>query len=101
MTIEYIRYELSSHTPDQFKDGYARAALALKSAPECLGYEITQCEEAATVFVVRIHWESTQAHLNGFRTGPYFADFYRDVAPFFKDIAEMRHYATTDLVWSR
>ena len=101
MTIEYVRYDLKSSTPAQFIAGYAQAVAALKAAPECLGYDLSQCEEDPASFILRIRWQSTRAHLEGFRKGPHFQTFFRAVSPFYTEIAEMRHYSPTDLDWVR
>lgn len=100
MTTEYIRYTLTTTTPEQFIDGYRKAAEQLQAAPECLGYDLTACEEERNSFILRIRWSSTQAHLEGFRKGPHFGPFFVAVKPFFSEITEMRHYRSV-LDWTR
>lgn len=101
MTVEYIRYALRAHTPDDLVAAYREAGLHLQAAPECLGYDLTACEEEATSLILRIHWASAEAHLGGFRKGPNFPPFLAAIRPFIDEIAEMRHYAPTDLAWTR
>jgi len=101
MTIEYIRYMLATHSPAAFLDAYAEACKHLASAPECLGYDLAQCDEDPKSFVLRIHWVSAEAHLNSFRPGPHFAPFFAAIRPFVPEIAEMRHYTPTALKWAR
>jgi quinol monooxygenase YgiN len=101
MIIEYIRYDLSAHQPEELVSTYAAATDALRAAPECEAFELTQCEEAPRSFILRIKWLSTDAHLQGFRKGPHFAAFLAAIKPFISEIAEMRHYAPTDVVWTR
>ena len=101
MTIEYIRYVLKDHSAEEFLAGYETAVASLQAAPECLGYDITRCEEEANAFILRIHWASTQAHLEGFRKGANFPPFLAAIKPFIPEIAEMRHYAETPLAWVR
>ncbi|MDR3528226.1 MAG: antibiotic biosynthesis monooxygenase, partial [Rhizomicrobium sp.] len=72
----------------------------LAAAPECLGYDLTQCEEDANSFILRIQWHSTKAHLEGFRKGSHFPPFFAAVKPFFDEITEMRHY-TPVFGWQR
>jgi len=100
MTTEYIRYTLTSTPRDQFIAGYQKAAAHLQAAPECLGYDLTACEEEPSSFILRIRWKSTQAHLEGFRKGPHFAPFFAAVKPFFSEITEMRHYGPV-FDWTR
>jgi hypothetical protein len=101
MTVEYIRYDLAAHQPEELVKAYAIAAGALRAAPECAGFELTQCEEAPRSFILRIEWRSTAAHLEGFRKGAHFPPFLAAIKPFIGEIAEMRHYAPTPVVWCR
>ena len=101
MTIEYIRYDLVAHQPEDLVRAYVIAAAALRAAPECMGFELAQCEEAPRSFVLRIEWQSTAAHLQGFRKGPHFPPFFAAIKPFVGEIAEMRHYSPTTLEFRR
>ena len=101
MTIEYIRYELVAHEAEEFLHAYGVAAEALRAAPECMAFELARCEEAPRSFVLRIEWQSTAAHLQGFRKGPHFPPFLAAIKPFVGEIAEMRHYSPTSLVFRR
>jgi quinol monooxygenase YgiN len=101
MTIEYIRYDLVAHQPEELVAAYTTAADSLRASPECLAFELRQCEEASRSFILRIEWQSTAAHLQGFRKGPNFPPFLAAIKPFIGEIAEMRHYAPTPVAWSR
>lgn len=102
VSIEYIRYNLKHSSPEAFIAGYRVAAQSLKAAPECLGFDLTQCcDEDPKSFILRITWASKEAHLQGFRQGPHFPAFFAAVRPFFDEIAEMKHYAGVDLEWTR
>jgi len=101
MIVEYIRYELAAHQPEDLVRAYTIAADALRAAPECMAFELAQCEEAPHSFVLRIEWRSTDAHLQGFRKGPQFPPFLAAIKPFIAEIAEMRHYSPTSVVFRR
>lgn len=101
MITEYIRYELKASTPEALISAYAAASRHLKAAPECLGYELTRCEEAQASCILRILWTSSQDHIEGFRKGPHFPPFLALIRPFIGEIAEMRHYADTGVAWIR
>lgn len=101
MTIEYVRYVLTSHEPSELLAAYTEAFDHLATAPECLGYELTQCAEDSRSFILRIHWASADAHMEGFRRGPNFPPFLAAIRTFIPEIAEMRHYDPTGLQWTR
>ena len=100
-TVEYIRYALIDHDPDSLVTAYREGGRHLAAAPECLGYELTQCTEDANSFILRIHWVSIDAHMNGFRRGPHFPACLAAIRPFIPEIAEMRHYRPTGTEWMR
>ena len=101
MIIEYIRYRIDEPRAAAFLAAYEEAQASLRTSPHCLGYELSRCTEAPESFVLRIHWDSAEGHLQGFRKGPDFAAFFRAVQPFLQDVEEMRHYEATHLRWSR
>lgn len=101
MTTEYIRYDLSAHQPHELVDAYLVAAASLRAAPECRAFDLARCEEAPGSFILRIEWTSTAAHLQGFRKGPHFGPFLAAIKPFIPEIAEMRHYESTVVTWTR
>lgn len=101
MIVEYIRYELKQHQPDDLIAAYRQASLQLQAAPECLGYELSRCVEEPSSLTLRILWTSTEDHLQGFRRGPHFPPFLAAIQPFIGEIAEMRHYAPNDVAWAR
>lgn len=97
MIVEYIRYTLTSHEPNEFLDAYADAACHLATAPECLNYELAQCSDDSRSFILRIQWVSAEAHLREFRSGPHFPPFLAAIRRFVPEIAEMRHYVVVPL----
>jgi quinol monooxygenase YgiN len=98
MIVEYVRYMIAQKRADAFEAAYAQARESLDASPECLGYELSRCTEDASSYVLRIEWESVEAHLAGFRKGPRFPVFLSAIKPFVSDIVEMRHYALTAVV---
>ena len=97
MTVEYIRYMLTNHTPDALVAAYQQAAEHLKAAPECVAFELSQCDEEPASFILRIHWTSADGHMKGFRGGPNFPPFLAAIRPFIPEITEMRHYSRTSV----
>src|SRR5688572_28157133 len=95
MIVEYIRYEVSD--ADALVRAYEDARFALDASPHCLAYELSRCAEEPKSFILRIEWDSSEGHLQGFRKSPEFAGFLAAVRPFLNDIREMRHYEVTSV----
>lgn len=101
MTVEYIRYTLTTHSPESFLAAYTEAVKHLAAAPECLGYDLSQCDEDPRSFILRIHWVSAEAHMQKFRQGAHFPPFLAAIREFIPEISEMRHYSPTALNLTR
>jgi hemoglobin len=97
MVVEYIRYRVESERTAAFEQAYRLGQAYLRMAPECIGWELGRCEEDPTSWTMRIEWTSTEAHLQGFRKGPWFPAFLEQVRPFVEAIEEMRHYRPTEV----
>lgn len=97
MIVEYIRYQMKNHSAQDLVSAYKEAAKFLKAAPECISYELSQCPEDLNSFILRIEWQSAEAHLKGFRGGPLFSGFLQAIRNFIGEITEMRHYEIIDL----
>ena len=97
MIVEYIRYSIPEADRETFEAAYRRAQAALTQSPHCLAYELSQCAEDRGAYILRIEWDSTEGHLQGFRSSPEFREFFANVRPFVGAIAEMRHYEVTSV----
>ncbi|WP_460357552.1 globin domain-containing protein [Actinoallomurus acanthiterrae] len=93
--VEYIRYRVPADTRDAFEAAYARAAVPLGAAPQCVEYELTQCTEDEFSYILRIVWTSEEDHLSGFRKSANFTAFFEQIRPYVDQIEEMRHYRRT------
>lgn len=90
MIVEYIRYRVPD--PEEFEAAYRRAVVPLDKAPQCLDYELSRCVDEPECYVLRIIWTSAEDHLEGFRNGEHFAEFFAEIKPYVSNIEEMRHY---------
>jgi heme-degrading monooxygenase HmoA len=93
--VEYLRYTVPAGREDEFVEAYRQAAAALEQSPHSLAYEVAQCIDEPTTFVVRLEWDSPEGHLEGFRRSPQFGTFFQPVRPFVQSVQEMRHYRVT------
>lgn len=101
MIVEYIRYKIAEGRAGDFVQAYDKAAESLRASRHCLGFELSRCSEAPEHFILRIQWDSSEGHLQGFRKSPEFGPFFAAVKPFLSDIEEMRHYELTAVRWTR
>ena len=92
MVIEYIRYRIAEEQAPAFLQAYRQAQHSLTASAHCLGFELSQCLEEPTRYVLRIEWDSMEGHLEGFRRSGEFRVFLGHVRPFVEWIEEMQYY---------
>ena len=92
MIVEYLRYTIDADRQAAFIGDYGRASVPLQSSAYCKGYELCQCVEDPSQFVIRIQWTSAADHLQRFRGSAEFKQFFAHIRAYLNDIDEMRHY---------
>ncbi|GAA2083897.1 group II truncated hemoglobin [Actinomadura alba] len=95
MIVEYIRYRVPVERSEEYEAAYARAAVPLARAPQCVEYDLNRCVEDPEAYVLRIVWTSAEDHLTGFRGSANFREFFAEIKPYVEQIEEMRHYEHT------
>lgn len=96
MIVEYLRYTIDPARQSEFKEAYAKASEPLLQSPYCLSYELCQCDEDNSQFIIRIEWTSSSDHLEKFRKSEDFRRFLTYIKTYIDDIDEMRHYTQID-----
>ena len=96
MTIEYIRYTIPPGQEAGFIEAYGAAKVPLMSSDYAKTYDICQCDEDPSQFILRIEWTSAEDHMEKFRGSPEFRAFFTHVQPYVGNIVEMRHYTRID-----
>lgn len=97
MIVEYIRYVIPEARAAEFGSAYQAARTALDGSEHCHAFELARGVEEPENWILRIEWDGLEGHEKGFRSSPEFASFFAAVKPFFGDIAEMKHYAPTEI----
>lgn len=95
MTIEYIRYLIDDGASDAFESAYAAAATPLAASTHCKEFELARCVEEPNRYILRIEWDSTEGHMQGFRQSDEFRAFFGHIKPWVNNIDEMQHYEPT------
>lgn len=97
VVVEYIRYRVDEDRRDGFEDAYVAAGAVLARSPQCVDYDLARSADEPACYVLRIRWTSAEDHLQGFRGGALFAEFFAAIKPYVDDIQEMRHYQPTPI----
>src|SRR5262245_13519436 len=92
MILELAIIRAKPGQADQMRQGFQAARRVLAQAPGYLGSTFHQGIEDPHKFVLAIHWESVDAHMQGFRQGPLFPEWRRPFAEYMDGPADMQHF---------
>lgn len=94
MIVEYLRYSIPQERQADFLRDYQAASVPLMQSPYANAFELCQCVDDPSQFILQIRWTSAEDHLQGFRQSSEFREFLAYVRPYVPLIDEMRHYRT-------
>jgi heme-degrading monooxygenase HmoA len=93
MIIEYLRYSIPADQQAAFIKDYEAALVPLMRSPYAKGFDLSQCVDDPTQFILRLEWNSADDHLQEFRKSFEFQEFFGHIRQYVSAINEMRHYA--------
>jgi len=92
MIVELAIIRAKPGQAEQLRDGLRAARSVIAQAPGYLGSTFHQGIEDPHRFVLAIHWESVEAHTQGFRNGPLFPQWRSHWAEYMDGTPDVAHY---------
>jgi heme-degrading monooxygenase HmoA len=92
MIVELAIIRAKAGEADRMRDGLRAARGVLSRAGGYLGSTFHQGIEDPQRFVLRIEWQSVEAHTKGFREGPLFPEWRSHWADSMDGSPEMSHF---------
>ena len=92
MIVELAIIRAKAGEADRLREGLRAARSVLSRADGYLGSTFLQGIEDPQRFVLRIEWQSVEAHTKGFREGPLFPEWRSHWARFMDGSPEMSHF---------
>jgi len=94
MVTEIAIFQAAPGKEDAFAEGIQQGATVILRDPRCHALTIYRCIEDPARFVLQIQWESLEAHTEGFRKSPGFAEYRSHITGLFLDNPVVHHYET-------
>jgi heme-degrading monooxygenase HmoA len=91
MTLEYAIFDVNPGTEDEFEKAYLATSSVLEQAAGLRGASLSRGVETPNRFILRIEWDSVEAH-EDFRITEEFAKWRTQVGPFFAGRPQAAHY---------
>ncbi len=93
MVVELAEIRVRPEDKAAFSEAITRATTTvLSKAPGYLGHAVFACQETPGRFVLRVDWDTLEAHTVGFRQSPAFADWRAIIGPFFAQPPLVEHF---------
>ena len=92
MIVELALLRAKEGTADRMRAGLQAARAVISQAEGYRGSEFTQGIEDPHRFVLRIEWDSVEAHTEGFRGGPLFPTWRSHWGEYLDGTPEVQHY---------
>jgi heme-degrading monooxygenase HmoA len=92
MVTEIVRQKIHPGQEDAYRQAFEGAKHHLQAAKGYVDHTLQQCIEDPTRFVLMVHWQTYEDHVNGFRGSPPWDQFRAATAPFQAERSEVLHY---------
>ncbi|MGV1004502.1 MAG: antibiotic biosynthesis monooxygenase family protein [Candidatus Nanopelagicales bacterium] len=93
MIIESALMTITAGQEESFLAALESAKAVLRQSPGFLSVTVQRGIERPDTFLLLIGWETLQAHTEGFRGGPLFAQWRELIGPFFAGPPTVEHWA--------
>ena len=92
VVVELALLRTHPENADALRAGLATARAVIARAPGYLGSVFYQGVEDPQSFVLRVEWESLEAHVDGFRTSPLLTEWRSHFYPLLAETPTVTHY---------
>lgn len=96
MITEIARFTIKPGQEAAYRQAFGGVAHILQAAKGYVDHSLEQGIENPSQFVLIVHWETYEDHVEGFRNSAPYAEFRAAGAPFYVQPAEVSHYRVPD-----
>lgn len=92
MITEIAVFQAVPGKEEAFAQGIQRAIAAVAHGAGCHSIAAHRCIEDPARFMLIVEWDSLEAHTEGFRKSPLFAEYRSHISGLFLDAPAVHHY---------
>jgi quinol monooxygenase YgiN len=92
MITEIAIFQAVPGKEDAFAQGIQQGIEVVKRDARCQAIAVHRCIEDPARFLLVVEWESLEAHTEGFRKSPLFAEWRSHITGLFVDSPAVHHY---------
>jgi heme-degrading monooxygenase HmoA len=94
MVLELAILEVRQGQQSAFEKDFAVASQYISSVPGYLSHELHRCIERPSRYILLVRWTHLEAHTEGFRGSPQFAEWKRMLHHYYEPTPIVEHYAS-------
>ncbi|MEM6633871.1 MAG: antibiotic biosynthesis monooxygenase [Bacteroidota bacterium] len=92
MILELAILHIKEEESSAFEQSLEKAQAVIQQAEGYLGHQFQQCIEEPNKYILLIHWQSVEAHEEGFRKSALFTEWRGLIGTYFAAPPEVQHY---------
>jgi heme-degrading monooxygenase HmoA len=92
MIFEHALINIQPDSHAEFEAAITKAREVMAAAPGFRSFALHRGIEFPDRYLLLVGWESLEAHTEGFRESPAFAEWRSHISPFFASPPEVDHY---------
>ncbi len=92
MILEHALINIRPGTHQEFEAAITKAREVISAAPGFCSFALHRGIEFPDRYLLIVGWETLEAHTDGFRQSPAFAEWRSHIGPFFEVPPEVDHY---------
>ena len=92
MILEIAQLKIRAGQAVEFENAFTKAQTIIASMPGYISHELQRCIEWNDQYVLLVHWQSLEAHEEGFRQSPEYQEWKRLLHHFYEPFPTVLHY---------
>lgn len=93
MILEVAILDLIPGQEDQFQADFQQAQHIIAAMPGYLGHELQHCIEQPSRYLLLVHWQTLEDHVQGFRQSPQYQQWKTLLHHYYDPFPTVEHYA--------
>lgn len=93
MILEVAILDVIPGQEDQFQADFQQAQHIIAAMPGYLGHELQRCIEQPSRYLLLVHWQTLEDHVQGFRQSPQYQQWKTLLHHYYDPFPTVEHYA--------
>ncbi|ABW28874.1 antibiotic biosynthesis monooxygenase family protein [Acaryochloris marina] len=93
MILEVAILDVIPGQADQFQADFQQAQHIIAAMPGYLGHELQRCIEQPSRYLLLVHWQTLEDHVQGFRQSPQYQQWKTLLHHYYDPFPIVEHYA--------